>query len=250
MNMHDYQAPPGLLKDRVILITGASGAIGAAAARAYAAAGASVILVGRTQGKLEKVYDEIVAAGHPTPAIAPLNLETAPPEDYQRLAGMIRQEFGRLDGLLHAAAWLGVLAPLEHYDIGVWSRVMQVNLNAPMLMTRACLGLLKESPDASVLFSSCEVGRQGTAYWGAFGAGFAAVENLAQQLSEELEANTAVRVNCVDPGPIRSRLRALAFPGEDPNQLPPAETVIPAYLYLMGPDSREVNGQRIGAGKG
>ena len=116
-----------------------------------------------------------------------------------------------------------------------------------MLLTRACLPLLKAATDASVIFCTSEVGRHGRAYWGAYGVAQAGIENLAQILADELEANTAIRVNCIDPGPVRSRLRALAYPGEDPNTQPPAETVIPAYLYLMGPEGSGHRGIRLKA---
>jgi NAD(P)-dependent dehydrogenase (short-subunit alcohol dehydrogenase family) len=234
---------------RVILVTGAGGAIGGAAARALAAEGASVVLMGRGLPPLERAYDEIVAAGHPQPAICPLDFATASETEIQNTVAVVQQEFGRLDGLLHTAATLGSLTPVEHYDAGLWSRVLQVNLTAPMLLTRACLPLLKAAPEASILFSTGEVGKQGRAYWGAYAAAQAAIENLSQTLADELEANTAVRVNCIDPGPIRSRLRALAYPGEDPNTLPSADTVIPAYLDAMASGGKSGTGQRISATK-
>lgn len=225
---------PQSFAERVILITGAGGAIGGAVARALAARGASIVLMGRSLPPLEKTYDDIVAAGHPKPAICPLDFATAKPEDFHNSAALIQQEFGRLDGLLHCAATLGSLTPVEHYDAGLWSRVLQVNLTAPLLLTRACLPLLKAATEASILFSTSDVGKKGRAYWGAYGVAHAGIENLTQTLADELEANTAVCVNCIDPGPIRSRLRALAYPGEDPNCLPGAETVVLAYLQLMG----------------
>jgi len=237
---------PPTFAERVILITGAGGAIGSTVAKALAAHGASVVLMGRGLPPLEKTYDDIVAAGHPKPAICPLDFATAKPEDFQNSAAMIQQEFGRLDGLLHCAATLGSLTPIEHYDAGLWSRVLQVNLTAPLLLTRACLPLLKAGPEASILFSTSNVGHKGRAYWGAYAAAHAAIENLTQTLADELETNTAVRVNCIDPGPVRSRLRALAYPGEDPNSLPTADTVLPAYLRLLAANNgKPVSGQRI-----
>lgn len=116
-----------------------------------------------------------------------------------------------------------------------------------MLLTRVCLDLLKASPDASILFSTSEVGLKGQAYWGAYGVAQAAIENLAETLADELEENTHIRVNSIDPGPIRSRLRALAYPGEDPNTLPSAETVVPVYLHLMSSTDENISGQRIQA---
>ncbi len=241
----DYQATPDLLAGRVILITGAGDGIGAAAARACAAHGATVILLGRTTRKLELVYDAIEEAGGPQPAIYPMNLEGAAPKDYDDLAATIEQEFGRLDGLLHNASLLGTLTPLGQYDIEQWSKVMQVNLNAPFLMTRACLDLLKKSEDASIIFTSSSVGRQGRAYWGAYAVSKAGNENMMQTWADELESNTSVRANSINPGATRTSMRARAYPGEDPNTLPKPEEILATYLYLLGPDSKGVSGQQF-----
>lgn len=243
----DYQARTDLLKDRVILITGAGDGIGAAAARSCAAHGATVILLGRTTRKLEAVYDAIESAGHPQPAIYPMNLEGAAPKDYEDLAATIEKEFGRLDGLLHNASLLGTLTPLGQYDIAQWSKVMQVNLNAPFLMTRACLELLKKSDNASVIFTSSSVGRKGRAYWGAYAVSKAANENMMQIWADELESNTHVRVNSINPGAVRTTMRTRAYPGEDPNTLPKPDEIVATYLYLLGPDSEGVTGQQFDA---
>ncbi|HHL45371.1 MAG TPA: SDR family NAD(P)-dependent oxidoreductase, partial [Gammaproteobacteria bacterium] len=167
--MQEYSPSPNLLKNRIILVTGAGDGIGAIAAKTFAQYGATVILLGRTIRKLEAIYDAIEQSGAPQPAIYPMNLEGASPKDYNDLAETVDREFGRLDGLLHNAAILGTLTPLEMYDLELWTKVMQVNLNAPYLLTRACLPLLKKSDDASVLFTSSTVGHKGRAYWGAYG---------------------------------------------------------------------------------
>jgi NAD(P)-dependent dehydrogenase (short-subunit alcohol dehydrogenase family) len=245
--MKEYQPRPDLLAGRVILITGAGDGIGAAAAKACAAHGATVILLGRTTRKLEAVYDAIEAAGHPQAAIYPMNLEGAAPKDYDDLAATIEREFGRLDGLLHNASQLGTLTPLGQYDIAQWSKVMQVNLNAPFLLTQACLDLLKKSADASVLFTSSSVGRQGRAYWGAYAISKAANENMMQIWADELEANTTVRANSINPGAVRTAMRVRAYPGEDPNTLPRPEQIIATYLYLLGPESKGVSGRQFNA---
>ena len=243
----DYQARPDLLQDRIILVTGAGSGIGAAAAKSFAAHGATVILLGRTTRKLEEVYDAIVAAGHPTPAIFPMNLEGAKPEDHIQLAETIDKEFGRLDGLLHNASILGSLTPLGQYDMEMWGKLMQVNLNAPYLMTRACLGVLNKSEDASVVFTSSSVGRHGRAYWGAYGISKAATENMMQIWADELEANTPIRLNSINPGATRTSMRTRAYPGEDPAANPQPEAIMPAYLYLMGPDSKGTTGEQFDA---
>lgn len=245
--MHNYKPAPDLLKDRVILVTGAGDGIGAAAAKSFAAHGATVVLLGRSARKLEKVYDDIEHSGAPQPAIVPMNLEKAVPEQYLELATMLEKEFGRLDGLLHNAALLGTLTPLDQYDLKQWAQLMQVNLHAPYLLTRAMLPLLRNSKDASVLFTSSSVGRKGRAYWGAYGITKAACENMMEIWADELEANTPIRVNSIDPGAVRTAMRAKAYPGEDPNTLPRPEEILSVYLYLMGPDSRGTTGQRNNA---
>lgn len=245
--MPAYHARPDLLKDRVILVTGAGDGIGRAAAQSFAAHGATVILLGKTIRKLEKVYDQILAAGGAQPAIYPMNLEGASPDDYAELAAVVEREFGRLDGLLHNAAWLGSITPLEHYPPEQWLRVMQINLNAPFLLTQALLPALRAADAASVVFTSSGVGRKGRAYWGAYAVSKFGIEGLAQILADEVENNTAIRVNCLNPGATRTQMRAIAFPGEDPKTLPTPEDLMPAYLYLMGPDSKTVRGQSLDA---
>ena len=245
--MKNYIPRKDLLAGRIVLVTGAGAGIGRAAALGFAAHGASLILLGRTAVKLEAVYDAIEASGAPKPALIPLDLATAGPDACDQVARVIEQEFGRLDGLLHNAAELGTLTPFEHYNDATWDRVMQVNVRAAFLLTRACLPLLKKSADASVIFTSADVGRQGRAYWGAYGASCHAIEGMMEILADELAANTNVRVNSIDPGPVRTGMRARAYPGENPAHLPRPEDILAAYLYLMGPDSRGVTGQALAA---
>lgn len=242
-----YTPAAQLLERRVILVTGAGDGIGRAVSLAFAAHGATVILLGRTVRKLESVYDQIVASGAPVPAIYPMDLEGAVPDDHRELAERIETEFGRLDGLLHNAGLLGSLTPLELYDPTEWLRVMQVNLNAPFLLTRACLPLLKRASDASVLFTSSGVGRRGRAYWGAYSASKFAVEGLMQILADELEENSHVRVNSINPGRVRTAMRAAAYPAENSAELRTPEEIVLPYLYLMGPDSRGVHGEALDA---
>ncbi len=245
--LNTYQSPETLLKDRIILVTGAGDGIGAAVAKDCAAKGATVILLGRTVKKLEKVYDDIVQAGHPEPAIYPLDLLQAREDQYQQLAEIIEKEFGKLDGLVHNAALLGGLTPMANPLIEQWVKVIQVNLHAPYLMTQACLPILKQSASASVIFVSSSVGRHGRAYWGAYAASKAACENLMQTLADEVENNTNIRVNSLDPGATRTAMRRIAFPGEDPNTLPKPAAIAPAFLYLLGADSEGVTGQQLNA---
>ena len=245
--MRDYQPRPDLLMERVILITGAGSGLGRAAALACARHGATVILLGRTQKKLEAVYDEIAQTGGITPLLMPVDLSQARLSDFEQIAQAIDQQYGRLDGLLHSAALLGNLTPLGLYDLDTWMQVMQVNFNAAYLLTRACLPALAKADDASVIFTTADVARTGRAYWGAYAVAGAALENLARIWADELAGNTPVRINTLDPGAVRTALRARGYPGEDPMTLPTPEERMATYLYLLGPDSQGVSGQALTA---
>ncbi len=245
--MFDYTARPDLLQGRIILITGAGRGIGAAAAMSYAAHGATVLLLGKTEENLNLIYDQIEAAGYPQAAVIPFNLETALAHQYDELAAMIEREFGHLDGLLHNAAILGPRTPLEQLSGDNFMRVMQVNVNATFMLTSTLLPLLKLSKDASVIFTSSSVGRKGRAYWGAYAASKFANEGLMQVLADEMDGICPGRANSINPGATRTDMRAQAYPGENPASNPLPEAIMPLYLYLMGPDSTGVNGQAFDA---
>ena len=245
--MFDYTARPDLLQGRIILITGAGRGIGAAAALSYAAHGATVLLLGKTEDNLNEVYDQIEAAGYPQAAVIPFNLETALAHQYDELAAMVEREFGHLDGLLHNAAILGPRTPLEQLSGDNFMRVMQVNVNATFMLTSTLLPLLKLSKDASVIFTSSSVGRKGRAYWGAYATSKFANEGLMQVLADEMDGICPGRANSINPGATRTGMRAQAYPGENPANNPPPEAIMPLYLYLMGPDSVGVNGQAFDA---
>jgi len=218
------------LQGRTILITGAGDGLGAALARAAGAAGAEVILLGRTVHKLETVYDAILADGGPQPAIYPLDLEGATPADYAELADRIGDQCGHLDAVIHNAAMLGSQTPLEHYEPLEWARVLQVNLTAPMLLTQAVIPLLRNSRDARVLFVGEE--RQ-SAYWGAYGVSKAGLNALAEIFRDELQGNAGIRVEYCDPGPMRTAMRRQAFPGALPEEMPAAESAVAAILARL-----------------
>lgn len=219
------------LQEQVILITGAARGIGASVARACAADGATVVLLDKHIPGLESVYDDIVQAGNPTPAIYPLDLKGATVPDYEQLANTLQTQFGRLDGLVHCAATLGQLAPVEHQDCKIWLETLQINLAGAYLLTRACLPMLKKQNDSKLIFTSDA--HKHTAYWGAYGISKAAIEALASQLSEESEAQGKPKVHCIDPGAVQTELFARAFPAIDPTSLPKPEQIAPRYIALL-----------------
>jgi NAD(P)-dependent dehydrogenase (short-subunit alcohol dehydrogenase family) len=241
-----YHPAPDALEGRIVLVTGATQGIGRALAFALARHGATVLAHGRKAPALEKLHAELSALGRAEPAVAQLDFERAQGSDYQTLLTEIETRYGRLDGLVHNAAILGDLSPIEHYDIGLWQRVLHVNLNAPFILTRCLLPVLRQSSDASIVFTTSAVGHKGRAYWGAYAVSKFGVEGLTETLADEL-ANTPIRVNMVNPGATRTNMRARAYPAEDSQTLVPPEDVVLPYLYLLGAASRGVSGQRIDA---
>lgn len=247
LNLADYHAPANLLEGRTILVTGSSEGIGRAVALSFAAHGATVILHGRNRERLESAYDEIVAAGGNEPAIVVNDLKTATWEDYLALQESITAEFGRLDGLLHNAGILGRRSPVVDIPPKEWMEVMMVNVNAAFLLTKALLPLLQQSEDASILFTSSGVGRKPRAFWGSYAVSKCATEGLMQLLADELDTVSPIRVNSINPGATNTAMRRAACPGEDPSTNPPPAAILPAYLYLMGPDSRGITGKAFDA---
>ena len=245
--LKNFRPVPDALHGRIILVTGAGSGIGRAVALSLAGFGATIILLARTAKKLIKVYDQIVGNDCARPSIFPLDLETADGSDYDKLYETIKEEYGRLDGLLHNAGLAGTLTPIEHYDVGVWQQVIHVNLTAPFILCRCLLPLLKESDDASIVFTSSGVARKGRAYWGAYAVSKFGTEGLMQVLADETEENTHIRVNSINPGATRTQMRAQAYPAEDPSKLTKPEDIVGAYLYLLGPDSKGVTGRSFEA---
>ncbi len=244
--MARYQPPQNLLAGRTILITGASDGIGRVAAITFAQYGASVLLLGRDRKKLDAVNDEIVALHDTSPLLIPFDLASLHARSEEELTESLRASIEKLDGILHNASLLGPKLPVAHYTAGEWETVMQVNVNAAFLLTKALMPALESATDASVLFTSSGVGRKGRAYWGAYAVSKFATEGLMEVLADEV-SHTNIRVNSLNPGGTRTSMRAEAFPAEDPMTLPTPEDHMDLYLYLMGPDSRGITGQKFDA---
>lgn len=243
--MKDYLPHPDLLAGRVILVTGASSGLGRAASLVYAHHGATVALLARDADKLEAVYDEIVAAGGPEPAMFPYDLSTADDRSLETLAGTIAHHLKRLDGVLHSAHQFYNLTPLALQTLEQWQTLMRVNLIAPFALTRACLPLLKQSMDASVVFTGETHGHRPAAFWGGYAVAKSGLETLTRVWTDELGADGPLRINTLIPGQVATTLRSRTHPGLAPETLPSIDSLMPWYLYLMGKDSRSVYGQII-----
>ena len=241
----DYIPPPGLLLDKRILVTGAAAGIGRAVARSFADHGACLALLDKKSRGLETLYDEIVAAGGPEPVLVVQDLMTLDDESALQIGAGIEHDLGGLDGLLHNAGVLTGLTPLHSGDPDSWQQTLRVNLIAPWILTRCLLPLLRRADCASVLFTSAGPGRHGEAYWGAYAVAYGGVEILSQTWADELEANTSIRFNTLDPGPVHTSMRRESFPGEVKGASRSPEDITAAYLYLMGDDSRDVRGQAL-----
>lgn len=243
----NYSPQADFLKDRVILVTGAGDGIGKIAAINYAKHGATVILAGRTVAKLEAVNDAILENGYIEPVIYPIDLSGATEEDYAELAELIIEKLGRLDGLLHNASVLGSRRPISNYLLSDWDECMNVNVRAEFLLTRALLPLINECKNGRIIFTSSGVGRTGRAHWGAYAVSKFATEGLMEVLADELDGISNTCVNAINPGGTRTRMRAKAFPAENPSDVATPEDLMWLYLFLMGADSQSVSGQSINA---
>ncbi|PKH55824.1 YciK family oxidoreductase [Shewanella sp. Choline-02u-19] len=244
--MLEYQAAKDLLNGKVILVTGAGDGIGKTAALTYAQHGATVILLGKTVKKLEAVYDLIEQAGYPKPAIVPLDLKGATEQNYVDMAETIEEQFGCLDGLLHNASMLGVLGPFEHITMSSVEEVFKVNVIAEIMLTKALLPVMRKSASASLIFTSSSVGRQARSFWGEYAMSKFATEGMMQAIAHEYEGSN-IRSNSINPGATRTGMRANAYPAENPQSLKKPEEIMPTYLYLMGKESADINGQQLNA---
>ena len=232
----------GALDGRIALITGASRGIGAAVAERFAAEGARLILAARTPGALEEVDDRVAAAANgATATLVPVDL--ADHDRIDEMAGALAERFGRIDILVGNAAVLGGLAPLAHVEPERWAEAMNVNLTANWRLIRAFEPLLRQSRAGRAIFVTSGVTRGAFPYWGPYAASKAALEALVRTWAAELE-KTAIRINILDPGVVRTRMRAEAMPGEDPMTLPPPESLAGTFVELASAHCRR-NGETV-----
>ena len=223
------------LTGRLALVTGASRGVGAAVAKRFAAEGAHVVLLARTQGGLEEVDDAVRQAGGQT-TLVPLDLRDV--DKIDPMAAALAQRFGRLDVLASCAGVLGALSPLGHVEPKTWDEVFAVNVTANYRLIRALDPLLRRSPSGRAIFATCAAGRASLPYWGAYAASKAALETLVRTYAGEVANTTNLRVNLADPGPVRTKLRAQAFPGEDRAALKAPEDVTGIFVELAAAECR------------
>lgn len=236
-----WQPVADTLADRVVLVTGAYGGLGGAVARAASRAGATVVITGRRKRQLEQLYDAMLAEGLAEPVIHPLDMELATPRDYAALAEGLERDFGRLDGIVHAAVSFGGLTPISMHKPDAWLRAMHVNVNAPFALTQACLSLLTQAADSAVVFVLDDPALLQRAHWGGYGASKAALERFVAILHEETD-NGPLRIHAMLPAPMRTALRQLAYFGEDILQRPPPDAAAAAAVYLLGAQGAAARG--------
>lgn len=234
------------LANKIIMVTGASQGLGEQVAKAYAAAGATVVLVARHQKRLEKVYDAIVAAGHPEPFAICFDLLTAEDKEFDQFAATIAEATqGRLDGIVHCASYFNALSPLDFQTVADWVKLYRINTVAPMVLTRALFPLLKESPDASVIFVGETHGETPRAYWGGFGASKAALNYLCKVAADEWERFPNLRANVLVPGAINSPQRIKSHPGEANSERKSYEDVVPTFVWWASEESKGRSGEIV-----
>jgi len=220
------------LADRVVLVTGAYGGLGGAVARAASRAGATVVITGKRKRQLEQLFDAMVAEGLPEPVIHPLDMEVATPKEYSALAEGLERDFGRLDGIVHAAASFTGLTPIAMHKPDDWLRALHVNVSAPFALTQACMPLLTQASDSAVVFVLDDPELLQRAHWGGYGVSKAALERFVAILHEETDSSP-MRTHAVLPAPMRTALRRQAYFGEDIMQRPPPEATAAAIIYLL-----------------
>ena len=233
----------GRLESRVALVTGASRGIGMAVARRFAAEGAHLVLVARTVGGLEELDDAIRQAGGQGATLVPLDLREFDAID--RLGASLYERHGRLDVLVGNAGVLGTLSPLGHIGPNDWAEVMDINLTANWRLIRSLDPLLRQSDAGRAIFVTSGAAAAPHAYWGAYAVSKAALEMLVTTYAAEI-AKTPVRANLLDPGAVRTAMRASAFPGEDPMRLPAPEALTETFVDLAVPECTR-NGEVVRA---
>lgn len=231
-----YEPKRSMLEGRILLITGAANGIGRALAMACASFGATTILLDSDGSGLGITEESIISRGWPAPMLCVLDLAGSTLDVLRGVPDRIEAEFGRLDGLVNNAGWIGVLTPFEHCDVAMWSRALNINLAAPFFLTQQCMRLLHRAADPVVVFSLDDASR---AYWSGYGVAKAGLEGLLHILADEYHPTSAhpVRVVGIDTGPVMTPGRSRHYPGEQADAHPQPQAVVGPYLYALGPDA-------------
>jgi len=244
--IENYVAAEDSMQGKVVLITGAAGGLGSSLARTASRLGCELILLDKNERGLNALYDEIHHDTGIQPGLYPLDLGGATEANYEKMAATIDEVFGKLHGVVHCAANVGQITPALQIDISQWMATFNINVHGPAMLTRALLPLMRQSQNASIIFT---LDNKQTAYWGAYGASKAAIECWMRALADELDGIRAednsmpIRCNAIDPGKMRTTLRSSAFPGEKPDEVPSPESKVGAFLYLLDNQSAKVNRQ-------
>lgn len=237
-----FEVDNNFLKNKVIVVTGASSGIGQAVATCCAQHGATVVLLGRSMPALEKVYDEIDAQNLPQPAIFQMDFEQAGDADFAGLKNSLENEFGQINAIIHNAAQRDASKPLEQIGLDEWQRIFAINVHACFGLTRHLLPLMASDQPGNIIFTVADTALQGKAFHGAYGVSNAARLQLMQALAEEYE-HSSIRINALMPGPTRTAMRAAAYPGENPSELVSPSLRAERYLYLLGDRGMDHHGQ-------
>lgn len=242
--LNDYQAGNQLLQNKLILITGATDGIGKALSIACASCGASLILLAKNENKLTALIEKLEQlpeqASNQSHQSYSLDLAKAGELDYMKFAEFLTTKDQAIDSLVLNAGVIEALQGLRNYPFETWLRTITVNQHAPFLLIRCCIPVLEQSPDPSIVFSSHDSNK---AYWGAYAVAKSAQLSMMEILADELDSDKPIRVNAVDPAPVRTKLRMPHFPGVDPETFAAAEEVLAPYLFFIGPDSQGITGQ-------
>ncbi|BCE00976.1 YciK family oxidoreductase [Marinicellulosiphila megalodicopiae] len=232
---------------KVIVITGASDGIGKQLSIDFAKRGATVIMLGRTQKKLEAIYDLIIEQGGTEPVLLPIDFKKLDDNQALTIFEAIGEQFEKVDSLIHCAGVLGQQTPISNIHLSSWQQVMQTNVEGAFLLTKHALSLLNNTPDSSIIFNTSSVGNQGRAYWGAYSVSKFAIEGFAQVLNDELENTTSTKVFTVNPGATRTNMRVQAYPSENPSSVKPPSTLTAIYGLLVNNTQRGYDSIRFNA---
>ncbi|MBX2849481.1 MAG: SDR family NAD(P)-dependent oxidoreductase [Acidiferrobacterales bacterium] len=243
LDWQSYRANENSFKDKIIMVTGAADGIGRSVTIDLAKHGATVIMLDKKSRHLEKLFDQIMERGYIEPIILPVDLLEVTPDSATQLAQAVYDDFGKLDGLLHNAAELGSPSPMDQYDLEYWNMAMHTNLQAPYFLTRALLPLLKQEHTTNMLFTSADVARHPQAFWGAYAIAYAGVEAQMEIWAAELENTSNIKINSIDPGPVRTSFRRRSHPGESQDTLVTPQAITGAYLMML--ENTELHGQKL-----